>query len=126
MLDRKMVLATLVTGAMLLPGAAFASSASVGTSSGSGSSVAVGSGSDGTSTVIINGRPCKVVTEKGGGSGDGSQSSPVTAGGGSVSGSTTMPNGSSVTVDPGGSTATTSGSGSSGNCVILRSPGSGK
>jgi hypothetical protein len=100
------------------------------------SSAAVGTDSNGNSTIVINGQPCKVITRNGDGSDSGSVSSSVTAGGGQVSGSTTLPNGSSVTVGPGGSASVTTGSGSSSaagataesgsNCVILREPGNRK
>jgi hypothetical protein len=122
--DRTRALAGVVAGILLFPAVALASSVSGATAGGDSSSVTVGSDSSGAGAVIINGRPCKVITEKGGG--NGSQSGPVTVGGGAVGGSTTSPNGSSVTVEPGSSGSVTAGSGSSGNCVILRSPGAGK
>ena len=88
-------------------------------------SVAVGTGSDGT--VIVNGKPCRVVTTK-----DGSNSTTVTTGSGGLSGSTTVTpgGGSSVTISPGGNSSSVAvGSSSSGghssavagsDCVIYR------
>jgi hypothetical protein len=90
-------------------------------------SVAVGTSSNGT--VIVNGKPCRVVTTK-----DGSNSTTVTTGAGGLSGSTTVSpggSGSSVTVSPGSnsSSAAASSSSSSGgsssaaagsDCVIYR------
>jgi hypothetical protein len=72
-------------------------------------SVAVASGSNGT--VIVNGKPCRVVTTK-----DGSNSTTVTTGAGGHSGSTTVTpgGGSSVTISPGnGSSSVATGSSSS-------------
>src|SRR5947208_12581893 len=92
-------------------------------------SVAVASGSGGT--VIVNGKPCRVVTSK-----DGSNSTTVTTGSGGLSGSTTVTpgGGSSVTISPGGnsssvavgsSSSSSSGGGHSSaaagsDCVIYR------
>jgi hypothetical protein len=88
-------------------------------------SVAVATGSDGT--VVVNGKPCRVVTTK-----DGSNSTTVTTGSGGLSGSTTVsPNGgSSVTISPGNNSSSvavgSSGSGASSStaagsdCVIYR------
>src|SRR5438874_11370025 len=88
-------------------------------------SVSVASGSNGT--VIVNGKPCRVVTTK-----DGSNSTTITSGAGGLSGSTTVSpgGGSSVTISPGGnssSVAVGSSSSSSGfsavagsDCVIYR------
>src|SRR5438105_10227568 len=61
-------------------------------------SVAVGTSSNGT--VIVNGKPCRVVTTK-----DGSNSTTITTGSGGLSGSTTVSpgGGSSVSITPGGS-----------------------
>src|SRR5688500_18450692 len=84
-------------------------------------SVAVSSSSDGT--VVVNGKPCRVVTRKGG-DGSASNSTSITAGGGSVSGSTTISpggSGSSVTVGSGSSSGgshTSSAAGS--DCVIYK------
>jgi hypothetical protein len=93
--------------------------------------VAVGTSSNGT--VIVNGKPCRVVTTK-----DGSNSmtvtTGVTTGAGGLSGSTTVSpggSGSSVTISPGSnsSSAAASSSSSSGgsssaaagsDCVIYR------
>src|SRR5437588_723481 len=60
-------------------------------------SVAVGTSSNGT--VIVNGKPCRVVTTK-----DGSNSTTITSGAGGLSGSTTVSpgGGSSVTILAGG------------------------
>jgi hypothetical protein len=81
-------------------------------------STSVTTSSDGTT--IVNGKPCRVVTRHGGGSG--SNSSTVTAGGGAVSGSTTVSPGgsgvsSSVTTGSGG---THSSSAAGSDCVIYR------
>ena len=88
-------------------------------------SVAVASGSGGT--VIVNGKPCRVVTSK-----DGSNSTTVTTGSGGLSGSTTVTpgGGSSVTISPGGNSSSVAvGSSSSGghssaaagsDCVVYR------
>lgn len=88
-------------------------------------SVAVGTSSDGT--VIVNGKPCRVVTTK-----DGTNSTTITTGSGGLSGSTTVSPGagSSVTISPGGnssSVAVGSSSSSGGSsaatgsdCVIYR------
>jgi hypothetical protein len=84
-------------------------------------SVSVSSSSDGTT--IVNGKPCRVVTRKGGEGSIGNSTS-VTAGGGNVSGSTTISpggSGSSVTVGSGagsGGTHTSSAAGS--DCVIYK------
>ena len=84
-------------------------------------SVSVSSSSDGT--VVVDGKPCRVVTRKDGG-GATANSSSVTAGGGSVSGSTTISpggSGSSVTVGSGSSSGgshTSSAAGS--DCVIYK------
>jgi hypothetical protein len=73
-------------------------------------SVAVATGSDGT--VVVSGKPCRVVTTK-----DGSNSTTVTTGPGGLSGSTTVSpgGGSSVTISPGngGSSSVAVGSSSS-------------
>ena len=90
-------------------------------------SVAVATGSDGT--VVVNGKPCRVVTTK-----DGSNSTTVTTGPDGLSGSTTVSpgGGSSVTISPGngGSSSvavgSSSGSGASSSaaagsdCVVYR------
>jgi hypothetical protein len=92
-------------------------------------SIAVATGSDGT--VVVNGKPCRVVTTK-----DGSNSTTVTTGSGGLSGSTTVSpgGGSSVTISPGNggsssvavgsSSGSGSGAGSSAaagsDCVIYR------
>ena len=88
-------------------------------------SVAVGTSSNGT--VIVNGKPCRVVTTK-----DGSNSTTITSGAGGLSGSTTVSpgGGSSVTISPGGNSSSiaidnsSSSSGSSAaagsDCVIYR------
>jgi len=88
-------------------------------------SVAVGTTSDGT--VIVNGKPCRVVTTK-----DGSNSTTITSGAGGLSGSTTVSPGGglSVTISPGGnSSSVAAGSSSSSggssaaagsDCVIYR------
>ena len=88
-------------------------------------SVAVGTSSDGT--VIVNGKPCRVVTTK-----DGTNSTTITTGSGGLRGSTTVSPGagSSVTISPGGnssSVAVGSSSSSGGSsaaagsdCVIYR------
>jgi hypothetical protein len=84
-------------------------------------SVSVSSSSDGTT--IVNGKPCRVVTRKDGDRSTGNSTS-ITAGGGSVSGSTTVApggSGSSVTVGSGagsGGTHTSSAAGS--DCVIYK------
>jgi hypothetical protein len=84
-------------------------------------SVSVSSSSDGTT--IVNGKPCRVVTRKGGEGSTGNSTS-ITAGGGNVSGSTTISpggSGSSVTVGSGassGGTHTSSAGGS--DCVIYK------
>jgi hypothetical protein len=94
MRDRKAALGTLIIGAGLLSFSAAAWSAES-----SGSSVAVGPDSSGNGSVVINGRPCKIIKQGDKGE-SGSMSSSVTA-----------------------------GSGSSGNghgCVIIQSPGAGK
>jgi len=84
-------------------------------------SVAVGTSSNGT--VIVNGKPCRVVTTK-----DGSNSTTITSGAGGLSGSTTVSpgGGSSVTISPGcnsssvavGSSSSSAAAGS--DCVIYR------
>jgi hypothetical protein len=85
-------------------------------------SVSVSSSSDGTT--IVNGKPCRVVTRHGGGSG--SNTSSVTAGGGAISGSTTVSPGgsgtsSSVTTGSGSSSGGTHSSSAAGSdCVIYR------
>lgn len=88
-------------------------------------SVAVGTSSNGT--VIVNGKPCRVVTTK-----DGSNSTTITSGAGGLSGSTTVSPGgaSSVTISPGSNSSSvavgsSSSSGSSSaaagsDCVIYR------
>jgi len=88
-------------------------------------SVAVGTSSNGT--VIVNGKPCRVVTTK-----DGSNSTTITSGAGGLSGSTTVSpgGGSSVTISPGSNSSSvavgsSSSSGSSSaaagsDCVIYR------
>jgi hypothetical protein len=79
-------------------------------------SVAVTSGPNGTT--IVNGKPCRVVTGKQGGS----NSTSITAGGGSVSGTTSVSpggSGSSVTVGSGSSGGNSSSAATS-NCVIHR------
>ena len=90
-------------------------------------SVAVATGSDGT--VVVNGKPCRVVTTK-----DGSNGTTVTTGSGGLSGSTTVSpgGGSSVTISPGNGSSSSvavgssssSGAGSSAaagsDCVIYR------
>jgi hypothetical protein len=84
-------------------------------------SVSVSSSSDGT--VVIDGKPCRVVTRKDGG-GSTSNSTSITAGGGSVSGSTTISpggSGSSVTVGSGASSGGTHSSSAAGSdCVIYK------
>jgi hypothetical protein len=85
-------------------------------------STSVTTSSDGTT--IVNGKPCRVVTGHGGGSG--SNSTTVTAGGGAVSGSTTVSPGgsgasSSVTTGSGSSSSGTHSSSAAGSdCVIYR------
>ena len=79
-------------------------------------SVSVSSSSDGTT--IVNGKPCRVVTGKDGGS----NSTSITAGGGSVSGTTSVSpggSGSSVTVGSGSSGGNSSSAATS-DCVIHR------
>ena len=90
-------------------------------------SVAVSSGPNGT--VVVNGKPCRVVTTK-----DGSNSTTITTGSGGLSGTTTVSpgGGSSVSISPGGSgssvavgsSASSSSGGSSAaagsDCVIYR------
>jgi hypothetical protein len=92
-------------------------------------SVAVATGSDGA--VVVNGKPCRVITTK-----DGSNSTTVTAGSGGLSGSTTVSpgGGSSATISPGngssssvavGSSSSSGGGASSAaaagsDCVIYR------
>ena len=93
---RKIAIASMLAAGLLLPGAASAGAAEGG---GAGSSVADGHSADASSKVIINGRPCKVVTEN------------------------SRSRSSSGRDD---SSSVTAGSGSSGNCVILRSPGDGR
>jgi hypothetical protein len=105
-----------------------ADSVAVGSSAGGGSSsVAVGSATPG-SIVIVNGQRCRVVSQ-----GEPGQSTTIHTGpGGQLSGSTTMPNGSSVSITSGsgGSSAATSSSSSSNagggstipNCVIVKTP----
>lgn len=86
-------------------------------------SVSVSSSSDGT--VIVDGKPCRVVTRQAGDR-SGTNSTSVTAGGGAVSGSTSVSPGgsgtsSSVTVGGGsssGGTHTSSAAGS--DCVTYR------
>ena len=84
-------------------------------------SVAVSSSSDGTT--IVNGKPCRVVTGKDGDRST-SNSTSITAGGGSVSGSTTISpggSGSSVTVGSGASSGGTRSSSAAGSdCVIYK------
>jgi hypothetical protein len=84
-------------------------------------SVSVSSSSDGTT--IVNDKPCRVVTRKGG-DGSTSNSTSITAGGGSVSGSTTISpggSGSSVTVGSGASSGGTHSSSAAGaDCVIYK------
>ena len=87
--------------------------------------VAVATGSDGT--VVVNGKPCRVVATK-----DGSNSTTVTTGSGGLSGSTTVSpgGGSSVTISPGnnsssvavGSSSSSGGSSAAAgsDCVIYR------
>jgi hypothetical protein len=83
-------------------------------------SVAVTSGPNGTT--IVNGKPCRVVTDQDRGSNTNSTS--ITAGGGSVSGSTTVSpggSGSSVSVGSGSSSNGTQSSSAAGSdCVIHR------
>jgi hypothetical protein len=85
-------------------------------------STSVTTSSDGTT--IVDGKPCRVVTRQGGGSG--SNTSTVTAGGGGVSGSTTVSPGgsgasSSVTTGSGSSSGGTHSSSAAGSdCVIYR------
>ncbi len=86
-------------------------------------SVAVTSGPDGT--VIVNGKPCRVVTKKDGANTGSTNSTTITTGQGGVSGSTTISpgsgNSSSVTVGSGSSsTGTQSSSAASSDCVIYR------
>jgi hypothetical protein len=86
-------------------------------------SVAVTSGSDGT--VIVNGKPCRVVTRKDGPNTSSSNSTTITTGQDGVSGSTTISpgggNSSSVTVGSGSSsTGNRSSSAASSDCVIYR------
>ena len=88
-------------------------------------SVSVSSGSDGT--VIVNGKPCRVVTtnKKDGANTGSSNSTTITTGQGGVSGSTTISpgngNSSSVTVGSGSSSSGThSSSTASSDCVIYR------
>ena len=87
-------------------------------------SVAVTSGSDGT--VIVNGKPCRVMTNKKDGSNAGSSNSTtIITGQGGVSGSTTISpgggNSSSVTTGSGSSsTGNRSSSAASSDCVIYR------
>jgi hypothetical protein len=83
-------------------------------------SVSVSSSSDGT--VVVNGKPCRVVTRKDGGGGT-SNSTSITAGGGSVSGSTTISpggSGSSVTVGSGSSSGSHTSSAAGSDCVIYK------
>jgi hypothetical protein len=84
-------------------------------------SVSVSSSSDGTT--IVNGKPCRVVTRKDGDRSTGNSTS-VTAGGGSVSGSTTVApggSGSSVTVGSGSSSNGGHSSSAAGSdCVIYK------
>jgi len=84
-------------------------------------SVSLSSSSDGTT--VVNGKPCRVVTRKGG-DGSTSNSTSITAGGGSVSGSTTVApggSGSSVTVGSGASSGGThSSSAADSDCVIYK------
>ena len=82
---------TLIIGAGLLSLSAGAWSAEH-----SGSSTAVGSDSNGTDSVVINGRPCKIIKQ-----------------------------GSGATALPGG-TAGSGSSSNSHDCVIIQSPGAGK
>jgi hypothetical protein len=84
-------------------------------------------GSDGS--VVVNGKPCRVITTK-----DGSNGTTVTTGSGGLSGSTTVSpgGGSSVTISPGNGSSSSvavgssssSGAGSSAaagsDCVIYR------
>jgi len=86
-------------------------------------SVAVTAGSDGT--VIVNGKPCRVVTRKDGSNTGSSNSTTITTGQGGVSGSTTISpgggNSSSVTTGSGSSsTGGRSSSAASSDCVIYR------
>ena len=86
-------------------------------------SVAVTSGSDGT--VIVNGKPCRVVTRKDGANTGSSNSTTITTGQGGVSGSTTISpgGGSSSSVTTGSSSSNTgahSSSAASSDCVIYR------
>ena len=87
-------------------------------------SVAVTSGSDGT--VIVNGKPCRVVTNKKDGANTGSSNSTtITTGQGGVSGSTTISpgGGNSSSVTTGSSSSSAGGrssSAASSDCVIYR------
>jgi hypothetical protein len=83
-------------------------------------SVSVSSGPNGTT--VVNGKPCRVVTTHDGNSNTNSTS--VTAGGGNVSGSTTVSPGSSGSSVSVGSSASSDGAQSSSaggsDCVIYR------
>ena len=88
-------------------------------------SIAVTSGPDGT--VVVNGRPCRVVTRQaanGSGANATGSSTSITAGPNGVSGTTTISpggSGSSVTVGSGSSGGDTQSSSAAGSdCVIYR------
>lgn len=86
-------------------------------------SVSVSSGSGGMT--IVNGKPCRIVTRHGEGSGSSSNSTSITAGSGGVSGSTTVSpgrgNGTSVTVGSASSSGGGQSSSAAGSdCVIYR------
>jgi hypothetical protein len=98
------------TGAVLIGFLAIAAPAAA-------DSLAVTSGPNGT--VIVNGKPCRVVTDN---HGRGSNSTSITTGSNGVSGSTTVSpggSGSSVTVGSGSSGGTSSSAAGS-DCVIRR------
>ena len=115
-----LIAASLATSAVIaaatVPVTAHAQSAGVATAAGNGTaSVAVGSAPVGR-TVIVNGKPCRVVARDGG---DGGLSGTATAG----------PNGTSVSIAPGGAggsvaVGSSSGANATAGCVVVK-PSSG-
>lgn len=101
-------------GMLALPGAALAAQSSA---------VTVGSAGG---TVIVNGRPCRVVHRGNAPNSAATSSTSITAGGGLGGTATAGPNGTSVTLSPpgsgGGSVAVGSAAGGSG-CVVVAPSG---
>ena len=112
-----LIVALAGAGLLAMPLTARADSVAVGSAAGSGSSVAIGSAPEG-STVIVNGKPCRVVT----GDAGAGNSTTIHTGPGGLSGTTTVtPGGStSVTVGSGSSTGGSASAGAGSDCVITR------